>query len=76
MKVVIFIVFVGIYLVLTSFFSIREKEGDILDYIGIGLGLSHLIYGTMLLRKLKGMILKMKCYNINTITTFSPIALN
>jgi len=53
MKVVIFIVFVGIYLVLTSFYSILKKEGDILDYIGIGLGLSHLIYGTMLLKKAK-----------------------
>ena len=38
---------------LTSFYSILKKEGDILDYIGIGLGLSHLIYGTMLLKKAK-----------------------
>ncbi len=56
-KAILFFLFVGVFLLLTNGYSLlkgnSERIEDILDYIGLLLGIGHIIYVGVFIKKTK-----------------------
>lgn len=59
-RVIVFLTFVGLYLVITNTIYILHDKADVLKYLGLVLGITHLVYVLVELQKRRGNHSKVK----------------